>query len=242
MFRKRFRISNKTIHWAAKIRLPLREFSMVVIPRFGAAKCLASAMTGKKTQSTRITNSSTKLTRHPPSDWTGRPGSTTISGRWLLYALFGTLAVAAICGWGVLCLLFWQGSWQLLYHPSVAVTQTPANAGMLFDPVAFAVTDDGTARLKGWWISVPAEAPFIRYTVIFLHGQNGNLGDTVEALVPLHSIGLNVFAFDYRGYGQSQFVRPSEARWRQDAEWALRYLTETRHVPANTIVLDGEDL
>ncbi len=41
-----------------------------------------------------------------------------------------------------------------------------------------------------------------------------------------------MLAFDYRGYGQSQFVRPSEAHWRQDAEWALKYLTGTRHIAA----------
>ena len=48
--------------------------------------------------------------------------------------------------------------------------------------------------------------------------------------------------FDYRGYGQSLFSHPSEARWRQDAEWALEYLTATRHVPAGAIVVDGSAL
>jgi len=47
---------------------------------------------------------------------------------------------------------------------------------------------------------------------------------------------------DYRGYGQSKFARPSEARWREDAESALRYLTATRHIAANSIVLVGRDL
>ena len=54
--------------------------------------------------------------------------------------------------------------------------------------------------------------------------------------------GLNVFAFDYRGYGQSHFAHPSETRWREDAESALSYLTGTRHIPANAIILVGKDL
>jgi hypothetical protein len=37
-------------------------------------------------------------------------------------------------------------------------------------------------------------------------------------------------------------VRPSEAQWRQDAEWALDYLTGTRQIDAGTIVLDGTGL
>jgi len=51
-----------------------------------------------------------------------------------------------------------------------------------------------------------------------------------------------VLAFDYRGYGQSLFAHPSEARWRQDAEWALQYLTATRHVDEHAIVIAGSGL
>ena len=58
----------------------------------------------------------------------------------------------------------------------------------------------------------------------------------------LHDSGLNIFAFDYRGYGQSHFAHPSETRWREDAESALAYLIGTRHIPANTIILVGKDL
>jgi hypothetical protein len=141
-----------------------------------------------------------------------------------------------------LCLLFWQGSWQLLYHPAVAIARTPSSAGLAFDPVAFAVTDTGVPRLKGWWIPAAEGARLARFTVIYLHGQDGNLGDTVDALVRLHGVGVNVLAFDYRGYGASQFARPSERNWRQDADWAVDYLTGTRQIAAGTIVLDGTGL
>jgi len=166
----------------------------------------------------------------------------TVSGRWLLTAVMLSVVAAAFCGWGALCLLFWQGSWQLLYHPSSAITRTPASAGLAFDPVGFATTEAAEQRLKGWWIPAGPEAKYGRFTVLYLHGQDGNLSDSIETLSALHKVGLNVFAFDYRGYGQSQFQRPSEARWREDADWAIRYLTETRHVAAGSIVLDGRDL
>ncbi len=35
---------------------------------------------------------------------------------------------------------------------------------------------------------------------------------------------------------------PARRHWRQDAEWALEYLTGTRHIDAGTIVLDGTGL
>lgn len=169
-------------------------------------------------------------------------GPARVSGRWLLGAMAVTIGAAVLCAWCALCLLFWQGSWQLLYHPAAAVTRTPASAGVAFDAVGFAANDAGTPRLAGWWIAAAPDAGFSRLTVLYFHGQNGNLGDTVDALVRLHAAGVNVLAFDYRGYGQSQFVRPSEAHWRQDAEWALQYLTGTRHIASGAIVLDGVGL
>jgi hypothetical protein len=165
-----------------------------------------------------------------------------VSARWLAGSIAVAVAAAALCGWFTLCFLFWQGSWQLLFHPVSAVTRTPASAGLAFDPVGFAAADSGAPRLQGWWIPAAPDARFGRYTVLYLHGQDGNLTNTVDALVQLHSVGVNVFAFDYRGYGQSQFTHPSEAHWREDAEWALQYLTETRHIEAGTIILDGNQL
>jgi len=166
----------------------------------------------------------------------------TVSGRWLLAAAGLAIVAAAACAWITLCLLFWQGGWQLLYHPASAVSRTPASVGLDFDPVGFATTEAGMTRLKGWWITAARDTPYGRYTVLYLHGQNGNLSNTVDDLAALRGLGVNVLAFDYRGYGQSQFAHPSEARWREDAEWALNYLTATRHVAANSIILDGRDL
>lgn len=149
------------------------------------------------------------------------------------------ISAAALCVWGTLCFLFWQGSWQLLYHPKATIARTPAKAGLAFDSIDFATTESGQPRLHGWW--VPG-SPGSRFTGIYLHGADGNIGDTVSDLVPLHAAKLNLLVFDYRGYGESRFVRPSETHWREDAEWAIHYLTDTRHLPAGSIVLVGSGL
>lgn len=215
---------------------------MEVVPHFGAGKRSISTMSGKKTQRRAVDSKGTRAAKGTAAK--GRPTSEPprISGRWLLWAVSGTVAAAALCAWGVLCLLFWQGSWQLLYSPSAQIMRTPASAGLAFEPVAFAVTEEGTTRIRGWWIPAAPDAQFARYTVLMLHGRAGNVGDTLNALSRLHQVGVNVLDFDYRGYGQSQFVRPSEAGLRQDADWALSYLTATRHIDSGTIVMDGEGL
>jgi uncharacterized protein len=163
----------------------------------------------------------------------------TVSPKWLASAIGIAIAAAILCTWGAICFTFWQGSWQLLYHPTAPITRTPASAGLAFDNVEFAPSQAGVPQLRGWWI--PAE-PESRYTAIFLHGANGNLSDAVDALARLHAAKLDILAFDYRGYGQSEFIHPSEAHWREDAESAIQYLRDTRHIPAGSIVLVGTGL
>ncbi len=107
-----------------------------------------------------------------------------------------------------------------------------------FDSVGFATNNAGEPQLRGWWIP----ATQAHYTAIYLHGSDGNLGDTVNDLARLHAAGLNILAFDYRGYGQSRFAHPSEARWREDADSAISYLVGTRHIPVDAIILVGKGL
>jgi len=179
-------------------------------------------------------------THHKPQAQAAGPP--TISPRWLATAVGITFVAALVCGWAALCFMFWQGSWQLLYHPVKTVTRTPATVNLPFDSVGFATTEAGQPRLHGWWIPAPPHSENSRFTAIYLHGANGNLANTVDALARLHTAGLNIFAFDYRGYGESLSARPSEAHWREDAESALAYLTGTRHIPAASIVFIGEGL
>jgi uncharacterized protein len=163
----------------------------------------------------------------------------TVSVQWLLSALATAIVAALVCAWLTLCILFWQGSWQLLYHPTSAVARTPASVNLPFDTVGFATDASGQPQLRGWWI--PSASP-PRYTAIYLHGAQGNLGETVDALLPLHAAGFNIFAFDYRGYGQSHFIHPSQRSWREDAESAIRYLAGTRHIATSSIILVGKNL
>lgn len=176
-------------------------------------------------------------------DLRNQPGAfPNVSLRWLLSAAVVVLLGAVVCAWLALCLLYWQGSWQLLYHPKTTVTSTPASLGLDFETIHFAATETGTTRLTGWWI--PSVAP--RETILYLHGADGDLSDTVSTLAAIHAQHVAIFAIDYRGYGQSQPIRdaghPSEKQLRQDAEWALTWLTLTRNVQAKTIVVYGTGL
>ena len=92
-------------------------------------------------------------------------------------------------------------------------------------------------RLHGWYVTHP-EA---RTTLLWFHGNAGNIINRVENLRELYRIGLSVFIFDYRGYGRSQ-GRPSEEGLYQDALGAHDYLTRTRMIRSERLVLFGRSL
>lgn len=184
----------------------------------------------KKSQPPQKAVPHSKLPTQPPP---------LISGRWLAWALGIALAVAALCAYGALCLLVYQGQWQLILHPSPAITATPATQGLKFDEVRFDYTETGSPRLDGWWIPAQPAARWNASTILYLHGGSGSLSDSVDDLATLHSLGINVFAFDYRGYGRSAGPAPREKRMHEDAEAAWAYLTDTRHIAPNSIVIYG---
>jgi len=164
----------------------------------------------------------------------------TVSARWLLSAFALTLLLAALCGYFTLGLLFYQGQWQLLFHPSRTLTATPANVSLPYQEIHFDVTQTGQPRLDAWWI--PA-SPGVRYaddTVLYLHSATGSLSDTIPAVAQLHALGLNVFAIDYQGFGHSAGRHPTERLATVDSAAAWTYLTDERHIPARNLVVFGD--
>jgi pimeloyl-ACP methyl ester carboxylesterase len=165
-----------------------------------------------------------------------------ISGRWLAWALLVALSAAVICAYAALCLLVYQGQWQLVLHPSAAITRTPASQGLKFDDIRFDYTETGSPRLDGWWVPADTDARWSASTILYLHGGDGSLSGTVDDLGTLHSVGINVFAFDYRGYGRSAGPKPREKHMREDAEAAWSYLSDTRHLAPKSIVIYGSGI
>lgn len=78
-------------------------------------------------------------------------------------------------------------------------------------------------------------------TLLYLHGNAGNIGDRVDKIQFLRKLGWNVFVFDYQGYGLSQ-GSPSLDGVLNDSRAALHYLTEKVGIPNEQIVLFGESL
>ncbi|HEX3437754.1 MAG TPA: alpha/beta hydrolase, partial [Pseudacidobacterium sp.] len=168
-----------------------------------------------------------------------QPQQPLVSGKWLFSALGIAIGAAAVCAYVAFCLLFYQGSWQLIFHPSRTITATPASVGIGFDDVRFDYTETGKPQLAGWWVPADANARYAGSTILLLRDGRGSLSDSIPQIQALHALGINVFAFDYRGFGRSADAHPSEKLMNQDADTAWSYLTDTHHIPGRSIVLYG---
>ena len=97
-------------------------------------------------------------------------------------------------------------------------------------------TEDGV-RIDGWFVPASSGGP----TVLFFHGNAGNISHRLESIQIFHELGLNVLIFDYRGYGRST-GKPSEQGLYRDADAAWFYLTNIRGIDAKEIVLFGRSM
>ncbi len=162
-----------------------------------------------------------------------------VSGRWLLWSLLGVFGGGLALVYLTVCLLFWQGQWQILFHPAHPPAQDPPGV----EDVRFGTSEAGQTRLHGWLLNAQPGTPAAGFTILYLHAMTiGSLSGTATDLEALHSLGVNLFAFDYSGFGESQDVRPNEQRASADTEAAWQYLTGTLHVPPASVVLYGEGL
>ncbi|MDQ3818756.1 MAG: alpha/beta hydrolase [Acidobacteriota bacterium] len=107
-------------------------------------------------------------------------------------------------------------------------------------------TADGV-RIHGWYstpqrvINGQGSTIQTRMTLLWFHGNAGNITDRYGVISNLMELPVAVFIIDYRGYGRSQ-GGPSEQGLYADARAAWDYLTATRNIPPKNIVIFGDSL
>lgn len=150
--------------------------------------------------------------------------------------LFHLTIMAAIAYLASVLMIFFSQS-SLIYYPETGrnLISTPDYVGLVYESVEITTTDGEI--LHGWFVPAPAA----NGTVLFFHGNAGNISHRMEYLLMFHRLGYNTFIFDYRGYGQST-GSPSESGTYLDAQAAWRYLTDAKSIPPARIVLFGESL
>jgi len=146
---------------------------------------------------------------------------------WFFYLAIGLYLVGGV--------LLWAFQNKLIFLPTRASLGTPATVGLEYESLTLK-TPDGE-QLDAWF--VPAKNA--RGTILFCHGNAGNISNRIHSIRLFNKLGLSVLIFDYRGYGNSTGT-PSEHGTYTDAQAAWDYLVEKRGLSSGNIIVFGRSL
>ena len=125
---------------------------------------------------------------------------------------------------------------KFIYYPDKTVEHTPGDVGLPFNDVFFTSSDG--VQLHGWFVPHPKA----KTTLLWFHGNAGNISHRLENIRLLHDkVRINIFIFDYRGYGRSE-GRASEEGTYRDGEAAVQHLHSRKDVDPKRIVFFGRSL
>lgn len=144
----------------------------------------------------------------------------------------GIIAVSVGTGLAVTLFLFQS---RLLYQPGHSIMMAPDDIGLPYEEVRLHTPDGQT--LSAWY--VPSEAG--SRTILFCHGNAGNISHRLATLQMFHELGLNCLIVDYRGYGQSS-GKPTEEGTLIDIKTSWNWLIENKNISRDQIILFGRSL
>ena len=122
-----------------------------------------------------------------------------------------------------------------VFFPSRGMAVIPPMIGLPWEDVYFKTRDN--VKLNGWLFRDPRA----QSTILFAHGNAGNMSDRLFKVKFFFDLGLNVFIFDYRGYGKSE-GKPSEAGIYLDGLAAYDYLQSQGQVNMENIIFYGASI
>ena len=149
--------------------------------------------------------------------------------KYLYLSLLSLLAVYLL----VLLFIYFNQR-NLLYHPGEN-NYLDDKAQFSYKEVLIEVDQD--IKLKSWLI----EKDLKKYkTLVFFHGNAGNLFNRVHKLNELHKLDINILIISWRGFSGNS-GKPTEKNFYQDAQKSIEWLN-SKGIESKTIILYGESL
>ncbi|MGH9939508.1 MAG: alpha/beta hydrolase [Blastocatellia bacterium] len=138
----------------------------------------------------------------------------------------------------VLFFVLRQLEFMVTYHPTPYVPgpdwTLPPNGEEVWVKVA------NGARVHGWFLRAIGE--HAGATVLYCHGNGGNLSNVAWVAQDLAQRGFDTMVFDYRGYGRSDGRLTDEWGLYADTDAVYDHLVRERGVKAEKLVLYGQSL
>mmetsp|Transcript_603 Transcript_603/g.1093 ORF Transcript_603/g.1093 Transcript_603/m.1093 type:complete len:396 (+) Transcript_603:161-1348(+) len=176
-----------------------------------------------------------------PSSWT-----TTICRVMLRVGSVGVGMVAIVAG------ILYAKQESLLYFPEIGgIPRRPSsNPRRYRSPSEYSIPfethmircEDGVS-IHSWLLLHPNSKAQRKPTIVFFHGNAGNIGLRLPNAHQMYTqLDANVLMVEYRGYGDSDSVKPTEGGLKLDAEAALEFITSHPQVDSQRIFCFGRSL
>lgn len=146
--------------------------------------------------------------------------------KWIVIALATAASVA-----GCATLDTWQRR-AIFQHERAVVDTRFGDSAAPPDTEAYDLALPGGDVIHAWYREVAADAP----TLLFLHGARRNLYESRYRFERLTGLGMNVLAIDYRGFGRSTPILPSEETALEDARAGFAELIRRQPDPRRRFV------
>lgn len=148
--------------------------------------------------------------------------------KFLFLILILAIAVASVLFY------FYSKQESIIFHP----TRTYHKPLPFLEIEEFFINTPDGESLHAWW----RESEEDKGTIIFFHGNAGNLSHRVERVRWFGKMGYNLLSIDYRGYGKSTGKIGSENDIYVDAQAAYDYALEEKGIPEEDIILWGRSV
>jgi len=145
------------------------------------------------------------------------------------------ILISVISIYLLLVILIYLFQSKLIFFPDKNIVLNPGQCGLNYKEVKFRTSDN--LNLHGWYI--PANSA--KYTLLFCHGNAGNISHRLESIKQFHELDMNVFIFDYRGYGKSEGSITEQGTY-LDAQAAWEYLIIEKNINPQNIIIFGRSL
>lgn len=121
---------------------------------------------------------------------------------------------------------------RAIYRPTSA-PDLAFDAAAEGDRRYFLPVPDSSQQLELWWFPNPHPlAP----TLLYLHGTLRHLGANRDKILALRGVGFSVLALDYRGWGRSSAVVPTQQSLVSDARLAWQVLRDLESRPHRRVI------
>ena len=135
----------------------------------------------------------------------------------------------------LMCLGVYLFQAKLVFVPTKGEpAYTPENLGLEYEDLSL---KSGQETVHAWFVAAKEN----KGTVLFCHGNAGNLGHRLSTIRVWNKLGMNIFLFDYRGFGKSTGT-PSEEGCYEDVKTCYEWLEKNSKLSSKPFIIHGRSL